>query len=149
MTISRFYQNLEEYLKRGKALIIYGPRQAGKTTLLQGFLSQSKLKYRLDSGENIRIQEVFESNDFSKILEYAKGYDLIAIDEAQKIKNIGQGLKIIIDQMPEIKVIATGSSSFELSGQVGEPLTGRKNTITLLLVVQCYLRTKNNNHLLR
>lgn len=145
MNISRIYKNLGAYLKPGKALIIYGSRQVGKTTLLQGFLSQSKLKYRLDSGENIRIQEVFASNDFTKILEYAKNYDLIAIDEAQKIKNIGQGLKIIVDQIPTIKIIATGSSSFELSGQIGEPLTGRKNTLTLFSVAQIELKKIYND----
>ena len=136
MKISRFCQNLEEYLKPGKALIIYGSRQVGKTTLLKDFLSRSELKYRLDSGENISVQEVFASNDFAKILEYAKYYELIAIDEAQKIKNIGQGLKIIVDQIPTVKIIATGSSSFELAGQIGEPLTGRKNTIVLFPVAQ-------------
>lgn len=145
MNISRIYHNLNQYLKPGKVLIIYGPRQVGKTTLLQGFLSRTKLKYRLDSGENIRIQEVFESNDFTKILEYARNYELIAIDEAQKIKNIGQGLKIIVDQIPSIKIIAIGSSSFELSGQIGEPLTGRKNTLTLFPIAQMELKTMYNN----
>lgn len=145
MNISRIYHNLDQYLKPGKVLIIYGPRQAGKTTLLQGFLSRTKLKYRLDSGENIRVQEIFGSNDFTKILEYAGNYELIAIDEAQKIKNIGQGLKIIVDQIPSIKIIATGSSSFELSGQIGEPLTGRKNTLTLFPIAQMELKTIYNN----
>lgn len=140
MKILRFYQDLDKYLKPGKVLIIYGPRQVGKTTLLNDFLAQTKLKYRLDSGENIRIQEVFASNDSAKILEYVKNYELIAIDEAQKIKNIGQGLKIIIDQIPDIKIIATGSSSFELAGQIGEPLTGRKNTVTLFPIAQIELK---------
>ena len=145
MKISRFYQNLEEYLKPGKALIIYGSRQVGKTTLLKDFLSRSELKYRLDSGENISVQEVFASNDFAKILEYAKYYELIAIDEAQKIKNIGQGLKIIVDQIPTVKIITTGSSSFELAGQIGEPLTGRKNTIVLFPVAQIELKKIYND----
>lgn len=99
----------------------------------------------MHSGENIRVQEIFESNDFTKILEYARNYELIAIDEAQKIKNIGQGLKIIVDQIPSIKIIATGSSSFELSGQIGEPLTGRKNTLTLFPIAQMELKTMYND----
>lgn len=145
MKIIRFYQNLEKYLKPGKALIIYGPRQSGKTTLLNDFLLQTKLKYRLDSGENIRIQEIFSSDDFIKILEYVKNYKLVAIDEAQKIKNIGQGLKIIVDQAKNVKVIATGSSSFELAGQVGEPLTGRKNTIILFPIAQLEMKKVFND----
>jgi len=55
----------------------------GKTTLLNAFLSLTKLKYKLDSGDNIRVQEIFNSQDFSRIKEYVTGYQLIAIDEAQ------------------------------------------------------------------
>jgi len=131
MKIKRFYQDLSKYLKPNKVLIIYGPRQVGKTTLLLDFLSTSKLKYKLDSGDNIKTQEILGSSDFEKIKEYTQGYELMAIDEAQRIPNIGQGLKIMVDQIQGLKIIATGSSSFELSGQIGEPLTGRKTTLTL------------------
>lgn len=137
--IKRIYDNLEHLLKPQKAVIVYGPRRVGKTTLLENFLSRTKLKYKLDSGDNIQTQQVLSSQDFSQILEYARGYDLIAIDEAQQIPNIGIGLKIIVDNIPKIKVIATGSSSFDLANQVGEPLTGRKKTITLYPVSQLEL----------
>jgi predicted AAA+ superfamily ATPase len=123
--------DINKLIKPGKVLVIYGPRRVGKTTLLKDFLSHTELKYKLDSGDNIRTQEIFNSQAFNEILPYAEGYKLIAIDEAQQIKNIGMGLKILVDQVPEIIVIATGSSSFELSQQVGEPLTGRKKVITL------------------
>jgi len=136
MKISRIYQNLDKFLKPGRVLVIFGPRQVGKTTLLKDFLPTCFLKYRMDSGEDLRVQEVFNSSDFRIINDYAKGYELVVIDEAQKIPNIGQGLKILVDQAPKIKVIATGSSSFELSGQVGEPLTGRKITLTLFPIAQ-------------
>jgi len=128
--INRFF-DLEEIIKPNKVLTIFGPRQVGKTTLLKDYLKTTKIKYRFDSGENTRISEIFEELDFSKLLDYASGYELIVIDEAQKIKNIGQGLKILVDHIPKIRMVVTGSSSFELAGQVGEPLTGRKNTITL------------------
>ncbi|OGW49706.1 MAG: hypothetical protein A2Z50_06655, partial [Nitrospirae bacterium RBG_19FT_COMBO_42_15] len=144
MKIPRIYQDLNKYLKPNKALIIYGPRQVGKTTLLQDFLAATKLRYKLDSGDNIQTQHILGSQDFNLIREYAQGYELLAIDEAQRIKNIGLGLKIIVDQMPGIKVIATGSSSFELSGQVGEPLTGRKTTLTLYPVSQIELSNLYN-----
>lgn len=145
MKIPRLYQNLNKFLKPNKVLVIYGPRQVGKTTLLKDFLATCPLKYRLDSGEDLRVKEVFDSSDFKKIKDYVKGYQLIAIDEAQKIPNIGQGLKILVDQVPKIKVIATGSSSFELSGQVGEPLTGRKITLTLFPIAQSEFSLTHNH----
>jgi len=139
MKIPREYLNLEAYLKPNKALVILGPRQSGKTTLLNDFLEKTKLKFKLDSGDNIRTQEILSSQDFDKVLEYARGYALIAIDEAQRIRNIGLGLKILIDHIPGIYIIATGSSSFELAGQVGEPLTGRKMTLALYPIAQMEL----------
>ncbi|MDP2909853.1 MAG: ATP-binding protein [bacterium] len=128
--IKRYY-DLEKLIKPNKVLVIYGPRRAGKTTLVNHFLSGTKLKYKLDSGDNIQVQQILSSQDFSKIKEYASGYELIAIDEAQQIPNIGMGLKILVDQIPGLRLIATGSSSFDLLQQVGEPLTGRKTTLTL------------------
>lgn len=142
--IARYYQNLQKYLKTQKVLVIYGPRRIGKTTLLKNFLDKTDLKYKLDSGDNIRTQQILSSQDFSQILEYARGYDLITIDEAQHIPNIGMGLKIIVDQVPGIKIIATGSSSFELSNQIGEPLTGRKIVLKLFPIAQMELLDKYN-----
>lgn len=145
MHITRIYADLNKYIKPGKVLVIYGPRQVGKTTLLKDFLAETKMKYRLDSGENIRVQEVFSDNNFKKIKEYAHGYELVVIDEAQKIKNIGQALKILVDELPSLKVIVTGSSSFDLAGQVGEPLTGRKNTLVLYPVSQIEMCNQFND----
>ena len=129
--IKRYYQNLKNYLKSSKVLVILGPRRVGKTTLLNNFLNDYKKEYRLDTGDNLRLQGNLGSLDFDAILEYAEGVDLIAIDEAQKIPNIGNVLKIIADHYPDKKVIVTGSSSFDLTGQIGEPLTGRKRTLKL------------------
>lgn len=147
--IKRFYDALGKYLKPNKVLIIFGPRQVGKTTLLQNFLSKTKLRYRLDSGDNIRIQTLFASQDFDKILEYANGYDLIVIDEAQQIKNVGMALKILVDHVPGLSIIATGSSSFDLLQSVGEPLTGRKTTLTLYPVAQLELLKIYNKYELK
>ena len=149
MRIPRYYDNLENYLTPNKALLIFGPRQVGKTTLLNEFLKNTNLKYKLENGDNIKVQDVLSSEDFDRIKEFVEGYELIAIDEAQKIKNIGTGLKIIVDQVPGIKVIATGSSSFELLGQTGEPLTGRKTTIKLFPVAQLELKKLYNNYELK
>lgn len=142
--ITRYYGLVEPLLEPNKVLIIYGPRRVGKTTILNSFLQNTRLKYRLDFGENIRVQEILGSGDFEKIKEYVAGFDLIAIDEAQQIKNIGQGLKIIVDQIPGIKVVVTGSSSFDLANHVGEPLTGRKNTIIIYPFAQIELKESYN-----
>jgi hypothetical protein len=129
--IERAYEPLDAYLQPNRVLVIYGPRRVGKTILLHRCLSQTSLRTKVDSGDNIRTQQVLSSQDFAQILAYVEGYQLLAIDEAQGIPNIGMALKIIVDQVPGIRVIATGSSSFDLAGQIGEPLTGRKRTLVL------------------
>lgn len=144
MFLPRFYQNLENWLEPGRALILYGPRQVGKTTLVENFLGQTNLKYKLDAGENISVRETLSSQSFKRILEYVEGYELIVLDEAQHIPNIGLGLKIIVDQAPHIKVLATGSSSFDLAQQTGEPLTGRKRTLLLYPLSQLELLNLHN-----
>ena len=130
-------------------LVIYGPRRTGKTTLLKNFLPKSGYKYRLDSGDDIRIQQALGSQDGAKILEYAEGYELIAIDEAQYIPEVGRGLKLLVDAREDIIIIATGSSSLDLSGKIGEPLTGRKRTLTLFPVSQAELLHDHNKYELK
>lgn len=145
MILPRFYDNLEDYLEPNRVLVIYGPRQSGKTTLVNNFLSKTKFKYKLDSGDNLTTQEILSSQVFEKIINYCQGFELIVLDEAQHIPNIGMALKIMVDQIPNIRVIATGSASFELSGQIGEPLTGRKLTIKLYPLSQTELEKIHNN----
>ena len=89
------------------------------------------------------------SLDFAQILAYVEGYELLAIDEAQEIPQVGKALKIIVDQVPGIQVIVTGSSSFELAGQTGEPLTGRKRTLILYPLSQAELLARYNHFELR
>jgi len=134
--LPRYYNSLESIIPKNKVLIIYGSRRVGKTFLLNSLLKSSGLKYKIDSGENIRIKEILSSNNFKLLSDYAEGYDLIAIDEAQEIQSIGMGLKILIDTVPGLKLIATGSSSFDLSQKVGEPLTGRKRVMSLFPFAQ-------------
>ena len=124
-------------------MIIYGPRQVGKTTLINAFLQTYTGSFYSSSGEDARLRDVLMSNDFSRIIPYFADYELVVIDEAQKIENIGQGLKIIVDQIPGIKVIATGSSSFDLANKVGEPLVGRQKVKTLYPVSVMELAENN------
>jgi len=92
------------------------------------------------------LQNILKSQNFKDILDYAEGYELIAIDEAQQIPNIGMALKIMIDNILGIRIIATGSSSFDSSQQIGEPLTGRKTTLSLYPFSQKELLYKFNKH---
>ncbi len=141
--------DIAKLIERNKALIIYGPRRVGKTTMLRQFLAGTKLKYRLENGDNTRVQQVLSSKDFEQIKDFVQGYDLIAIDEAQQIPDIGLALKIIVDNIEDIYLIATGSSSFELSQTIGEPLTGRKKTVILYPLSQEELRLQYNKGELR
>lgn len=145
MQIPRIYEKLEDFFEPGKALVIFGPRQVGKTTLIKNFLNRTKEKWRYETGDDARLHEILGSMDRSKIKEFVKGYDIVALDEAQRIPNIGMALKLIVDDIPNIKIIATGSSSFELAGQVGEPLTGRKRTLSLFPISQLELRKFTND----
>lgn len=143
MIFSRYY-HLEDHVNPLKTLIIYGPRQAGKTTLLKNYLSTCSQKYRYETGDNILSHEILGSANLTALRDYVAGYQILAIDEAQKIPNIGNTLKLIIDQIGNVTIIATGSSSFELAGEVGESLTGRKKILTLFPIAQLELK-KNHN----
>ncbi|MFA5971563.1 MAG: ATP-binding protein [Lentimicrobiaceae bacterium] len=134
MYLPRAYDNLDSLWKQGKALIVSGPRRIGKTTLVKQYLSQSKLRCRFDTGDDFRTRQVFESQDLQLIRDYVSGIDILVVDEAQRIKDVGYGIKLITDHIPDLKVLLTGSASFALAGQVGEPLTGRKTTLNMFPV---------------
>lgn len=144
--IPRFYDDLNTSLRPHRILVVYGPRRAGKTTLLNRFLEKYPLRHKIDSGDNLRTQILFESRDFDSLFSYVEGYDLLALDEAQRIPHIGHALKILADHRPKLIIITTGSSSFDLSQAVGEPLTGRKHVITLYPVAQLELLALQNKH---
>lgn len=133
-------QKIESMLAEKRALIIYGPRRVGKTTLLNEYLKLQKQRTAKNIayfvGDDIRIRELFASEERDKILDFSRPYDIISIDEAQQIQSIGLGIKMIIDAYPEKEIILTGSSSFDLSNKIGEPLTGRHFTLTLLPLAQ-------------
>lgn len=127
----RQYGNLQKLLRKGKVIVIYGPRRVGKTTLLNNFIQNSKLKCKLVSGDNIETRNILSSQSAEIIGKYIEGYELIAVDEAQRIPNVGLGLKILVDYFPNIFVVITGSASLDLSYKIGEPLVGRKYTYHL------------------
>ena len=149
MLLPRYFENLNQFLLPKKVLVIYGPRQVGKTTLLKNFLKTINLRYKLVTGDDLSVQEILSSQRLKQLSEFCAGYQLLVIDEAQKIPNIGINLKLIVDNIPDLKLIVTGSSSFDLSGQIGEPLTGRKITLTLYPLSQLELIKINNPYELK
>ncbi|MCF8242541.1 MAG: ATP-binding protein [Melioribacteraceae bacterium] len=122
---SRYYEK-EKIFRKGKVTILEGPRRVGKTELVRKILSGRSEKIFTGSGDNFELQEIFSQKKLTKILNYLGGYDIVFIDEAQKITDVGAGLKLLVDNSPETIIIATGSASFDLSNKVGEPLTGRQ-----------------------
>ncbi len=137
-------------LQPGKVLAIYGPRRAGKTTLIGDFLrTWNEGRYFLGTGEDRSVREVLESSDVNLIRGAFSGYALVVIDEAQALANVGAGLKLLVDTLPEVKVIASGSSSFQLASGIGEPLTGRRRTATLFPVAAMELAAECGGMALR
>jgi predicted AAA+ superfamily ATPase len=118
-------QILEKLFKE-KAIILLGARQTGKTTLLSGIIKDLDQEALWLNADEPDVQSVFEQASSDKLKAFIGNHDLVVIDEAQRIKNIGLKIKLIKDNFPGIQVIATGSSSFELANEVNEPLTGRK-----------------------
>jgi hypothetical protein len=109
-----------------KIIIIYGARQVGKTTLVKEVLAGADLRSEYFNCDYLDVQAVFSYENAVNLKSIVKNLKLIVLDEAQRVRNIGLVLKILHDEFPHLRVIATGSSSFELSGQISEPLTGRK-----------------------
>lgn len=124
---------LKEKLQANKTLLLFGPRRVGKTTLLEQFINSStdKKAIKFVNGETRIVQEALSSQSIESLRSFVGDSKILIIDEAQKVPNIGLNLKLIVDHMPGVIVIASGSASFDLAKQVGEPLTGRKKTINL------------------
>ena len=113
-------------LFKGKALLVFGPRQVGKTTFVQNLIADLNKKTLFLNGDESDVLVLFESPNVTKLKNIIGDNEILVIDEAQRITNIGIVLKIIVDQIKSVQVIATGSSSFELANKLNEPLTGRK-----------------------
>lgn len=116
---------IEFDLFKGKAIILFGARQTGKTTLLKSIFSKFDHVIWLN-GDDPDTQEIFNQPTSTRLKYLFANGRILVLDEAQRIENIGLKLKLITDQIPEIQLVATGSSSFELANKVNEPLTGRK-----------------------
>ena len=132
-------ENLVNIVQPGKVIVIYGPRRCGKTTLLNKMIEILKEEHIFANGEDINVQDYLSSQSVEKLKRFVGNKKVIIIDEAQKIKNIGLNLKLMVDNIKGIKIIATGSSSFDLAREIGEPLVGRKYTLKMYPLAQIEL----------
>jgi len=127
--------NLSSLVAPGKVVLIYGPRRVGKTTLInkysEGLSETEKGRMLMVTGDDISVREYLESQSISKLKDFIGENDILFVDEAQRIRQIGLNLKLIVDNIPGIRVIATGSSSIDLARDTGAPLAGRKFTLRL------------------
>lgn len=125
--ITRLLQSqLERYLFRGRAIVLYGARRVGKTTLVKQMLtSHVDKRTRYLNCDLLSVRRALEVEEATTLKAFLGDQDLVVLDEAQQITNIGRILKILVDEFPAMQVIATGSSSFNLVNQTAEPLTGR------------------------
>ncbi len=120
-----------------KVLILLGARRVGKTAFIKNYLSNiPKTDYLQLNGEDIQDADLLKERSVVNYRRLLANVKLLVIDEAQNIPEIGLILKLIVDTIEDIKIIATGSSVFDLSNKLGEPLVGRKNTIYLFPLAQ-------------
>jgi predicted AAA+ superfamily ATPase len=118
-------KTLKNKLNTGKAIVLLGPRQVGKTTLLKMLFGTSDEVLWMN-GDELDIQALFANISSTRLKAIFGAKKIIIIDEAQRIQDIGLRMKLITDQIPEVQLVVTGSSSFELANKLNEPLTGRK-----------------------
>lgn len=124
----------------GKIVLIYGARQVGKTTLVREVLRDLPYRTLSINADEMRFADVLSSRDLRRLRGLVEGYELLFIDEAQRIPEIGINLKLLIDELPHLRIVATGSSSLDLASKVQEPLTGRAWVHRLYPIAMAELR---------
>ncbi|TRZ78395.1 ATP-binding protein [bacterium] len=138
-------ENLKKLVEPNKVVAIFGPRRVGKTTLIKQYMKGLKdEKVLFLSGDEADVQKSLSSQSIEKLRKFIGDTEILIIDEAQKIDNIGLNLKIIVDHIEGKKIITTGSSSFDLNKKIGEPLVGRKWTLRLFPFSQMELGNIEN-----
>jgi len=124
--------SMEKWLFKGKTLILFGARQVGKTTLVNSLLKKNNAGDHCFNCEILSLQNIFRAQDPYALKRFTGDAKLLVFDEAQHIENIGLHLKLFHDTFPDVQVVATGSSSFDLANKINEPLTGRALEFNLL-----------------
>jgi predicted AAA+ superfamily ATPase len=139
-------ENLRQLIIPGKVIVIHGPRRVGKTTLLKKYLESENNSVLFVNGDDIIVRQYLESQSIQTLRDFVGDHRLLVVDEAQYVEKIGLNLKLIVDHIPEIKVIVTGSSSFDLDRDVGEPLIGRKYVLKLFPLSQMEISKIEKRH---
>ena len=119
---------LDSKIGKGKVLLLIGPRQVGKTTLLKNILTSisSEKKVQFWNCDESDVRQFLSEANSAKLKSFVGNSDFIVIDEAQRVKDIGLTIKLLHDSFPNVQLAVTGSSSLDLSNSINEPLTGRK-----------------------
>lgn len=137
-------KRISQNLFKGKTIIIYGPRQVGKTTLSKRILNDFGSNGKYLNCEILSVEQNLKNAEPDKLKAYFGNNKLIVLDEAQNIPEIGKILKLITDTITDIQVIATGSSSFHLAYQTAEPMTGRINNFLLYPLSSLEIKEQND-----
>lgn len=130
--VRAIFEKLKSSLFKGKVIILYGARRTGKTTLVKELLANLKEESTYINCELQEYKDALSTTNSALLSAFIGSKKVIVFDEAQHIADIGLILKVLVDTFPDVQFIATGSSSFELSGKVSEPLTGRSRQFLLL-----------------
>ena len=146
MILRLIQKEMEKRLFKGKAILLFGPRQSGKSTVVNELLKNLGQPFLYLNGDEADVRETLTNTTSTRLKALVGANKMVFIDEAQRISNIGLTLKLFTDQLTEIQVIATGSSAFELSNQVNEPLTGRK--YEFMLYPLCFKEMSQHHGLL-
>lgn len=126
MIISRHIEaKLQKSLFGGKAIVVYGARRVGKTTLIKKLQEQYKDDSLYLNCDEPDVRRALTDKTSLELVTFIGSKKLVLIDEAQRVRNIGLTLKLFVDNVPGVQIVATGSSSFDLSNKIAEPLTGR------------------------
>lgn len=145
MEINRsLYKRIIDHLVPNKVNIITGTRRVGKTFLVQKIMADTSFNVFTLEGEDIDSQNLLAQNSIANYQRLFDDYELLVIDEAQAIPDIGKKLKLIVDHVKGLRIIATGSSAFDLAQQAGEPLTGRAYFHDLYPIAQQELSPTEN-----
>ena len=129
--VRKISKNIISKLQPNKVVLVFGARRVGKTLLVKKILNEIKEPALVLNGEDINVHDKLAIRTIENYKQILGSYKLLYIDEAQKIPDIGQKLKLMVDEIEGLKIIVSGSSSFDINRNTGEPLTGRKYSINL------------------
>lgn len=142
---------IQKKIQPNKVVVLLGARRVGKTKLIEKIIENLNEKYLFLNGDDVESHNLLESQSTANFNRLLGDTRFLIIDEAQEIPNIGKKLKLMVDTIPNLKVLVTGSSAFEINNQIGEPLVGRLKTINLYPISQIefsktenYLDIRNN-----